>query len=212
MKNKIFGVFKKSKEDSKLNKEKLALLKKEKEREEMEENKEEEFLSQEELSSQEEFDVDAIDKEAVLEAILTGNDQKLIELLKGFNVEKEQILALKEQFLAEIKQSMYDEDLEVLNERFKGLNLTKITDIPNFKKFATLRSEGVGVVEAFTYANPQLFKTQESLKGYVKTGNFNKKSGGNIPIPENELKMWRSAFPNDSDEELIKRYNKAIRA
>ena len=34
MKNKIFGVFKKSKEDSKLNKEKLALLKKEKEREE----------------------------------------------------------------------------------------------------------------------------------------------------------------------------------
>ncbi|MBR2323736.1 MAG: hypothetical protein IKA39_02445 [Clostridia bacterium] len=212
MKNKIFGLFKKSKEDSKLNKEELALLKKDREREEMEENKEEEFLSQEEISSQEELDVDAIDKEAVLEAILTGNDQKLIELLKGFNVEKEQILALKEQFLAEIKQSMYDEDLEVLNERFKGLNLTKITDIPNFKKFATLRSEGVGVVEAFTYANPQLFKTQESLKGYVKTGNFNKKSGGNIPIPENELKMWRSAFPNDSDEELIKRYNKAIRA
>ena len=144
MKNKIFGVFKKSKDIPTFEKDEL--LSKDN--------------GEELTSTEDEVDVDGIDKEAVIEAILSGNDQKLIELLKGFGVEKEQILALKEQFLSEIKQSMYDEDLQTLNQRFKGLNLTQITDIPNFKKFAALRSEGLGVVEAFTYANPQLFKNK----------------------------------------------------
>lgn len=151
------------------------------------------------------------DKEEVIAAFLGGDDEKLFALLQPLGASKEEILAAKEQFIEAARRSLYRKDLAEILSKY-DLGVSDIREIPNFAKYAALRANGFSALDAFESANPRLIangsgKDRSHLTPITSRQGYT----GDAPIPENELKLWQSAFPKATLEELTKRYNKAKR-
>lgn len=160
----------------------------------------------------EEPDINSLDKEEIISAFLSGDDQKLFELLTPHGFTEEEITSAKEQFLTAARKSLFRRDLQEILSKYK-LNVVDIRDIPNYQKYAVLRSNGFSAIEAFESANPKMtLKSVDGDRTHMTPVTSRQGSSGDIPIPERDLKLWQSAFPKASMEELTKRYNKARRA
>ncbi len=157
-------------------------------------------------------ETESLDKEEVISAFLSGDDERLYALLSPLGFSEEEIKSAKEKFVEAARKSLFRRDLKEILSKYR-LGVSDIRDIPNYQKYAMLRANGFSAIEAFESANPKM--TLNSGKGsreHMAMVSSRQGSSGDVPIPEKELGLWRSAFPKASIEELTKRYNKARNA
>lgn len=155
-------------------------------------------------------DFTTLDRESLINAFLSGSDEELKRLLKPLGLSDEDIAAAKEEFLTAARNSLYRRDLREILQKYE-LNIGDIKMLPNFEKYAALRANGFSAIEAFESANPRLAANIKSNGNRSHMSPITSRQGGtgDVPIPESELKLWQSAFPKASIEELTKRYNTA---
>lgn len=153
-----------------------------------------------------------IDREEIIDAFLSDDEGKLYALLTPYGFSEEEIKEAKLQFVEAARKSLYRKDLQEILSVYR-LNVHDIRDIPNFAKYATLRASGFSAIDAFEGANPRLARESEKPSyEHMKPITARQGTSGDIPIPKEELKLWQSAFPKATTEELTKRYNKARRS
>ena len=112
-----------------------------------------------------------------------------------------------------------NEDFQILKNSFPELRECKtIMDIPNVKEFARFRDLGLNAVQAYSAANHD--EIRKNVVASVKRQNLNDtkehlrssatKSTKNTKdyIPNSELQLLRSAFPDKSDKEISELYRK----
>ena len=110
-------------------------------------------------------------------------------------------------------------DLEELKANYPELSeLEDVEKMENFKEFARFRTLGLSPVQAYSAANPEGVRKDAANSAKRKSLNDSKAhlrsnvpKGGAAPsahIPNDELKMLRSALPGKSDKEIYDIYKK----
>ncbi|MEG2002581.1 MAG: hypothetical protein RR107_05765 [Clostridia bacterium] len=146
--------------------------------------------------------------------MVNGSDDELVEYFAGLGVSKDEILTEKNALVQMAKDELFARDLEELQNEFEFLTAKTIQEIPNFEKFAKLRASGLSAIESFEGASGKLI-SMEYLKNrdsgsysHLKSSGLKGSAAGDVPIPKDELGIWKSAFPKDNLTALTKRYNK----
>jgi hypothetical protein len=106
-------------------------------------------------------------------------------------------------------------DLKSLKDVYPACASYKaITDIPNVKRFAELRELGLSAVEAFAATNRNLINSgsnsPKGSKSHLQTVVPKGATGGDNLIPRSEFNQLKELFPDLSNKEIIKLYNKSI--
>lgn len=110
-------------------------------------------------------------------------------------------------------------DLEALKANYPELSdLDDLEKLENFREFAKFRDMGLTPVQAYSAANPNGVRKDAANAAKRKSLNYSKahlrsnvpKSGAapSAHIPNDELKMLRSALPGKSDKEIYEIYKK----
>lgn len=108
-------------------------------------------------------------------------------------------------------------DLAEIKAAYAGLDDVKtIQDIPNFKRFAELRTKGLTAKEAYVAANPERVRTQaadaakkktlEDSKAHLKSSVPKGSKDTGAKMTRTEYREWKDLFPDLSDKELLKLY------
>lgn len=122
----------------------------------------------------------------------------------------------KQQEILDRYNAQAAKDLTELKKVFPHLTDVKdIKNIENFEYFGKLRDRGLSPEEAYKTANFDMLQgiqpdgTKGSKKHLKPTGKQGNKGSG-APVPNaDELASWRIMFPNKSDKEIIKIYQKS---
>lgn len=151
--------------------------------------------------------------EEIANTFITGSDEEVYEKLKRGGVTFDESVNIRKEFVKMAKERLFEKDLKELKDNFSDIKVESIYEIPSFRNFALLRGNGLSVKDAFLGANPKYVESRENKGDFShmtqkKIGKF---TNGELPIPQKELNLWRSAFPKDSLQQLTKRYNEAVK-
>ena len=113
-------------------------------------------------------------------------------------------------------------DLMYIKTQYPLEQAGKIEDIPNFSKFAELRSRGYEASDAYFIANKDNLMTKKVNAAKQKAISAEQKEhftklGGSagtddmLEIPSDVLESWKEDFPNDTPKQLKERYNRALK-
>ena len=96
---------------------------------------------------------------------------------------------------------------------------TSVKQLPNFSEFARLRDLGVSPKQAYIAANPEAVTAaaaesarQRSLndgKGHLKPAVRKSSKDNSLALSKKDMAMYRDAFPNLSDKEILALYKQA---
>ena len=157
---------------------------------------------------------DGFDKEYARQLLLEGNDEEIVEYFEKFGIPKDEVLRRKRQFQDDFKKKMFQGDLNEILKEFPFVTATDIKDIPNYNEFVKFRKLGLSAKDSFKAVNADYIiegKTKNRIDNsdysHMASLGVNGKSSKNVPIPEDVLSIWKSAFPKDNLTELTKKYN-----
>ena len=154
------------------------------------------------------------DKEYAKKLLIQGTDVEVIEYFANFGIDQEEILVRRDQFLEKFKGQMFQDDLNNILREFPFVTATNIREIPNYNEYVKFRKVGLSAKDSFKASNSDYI-----IQGKMKSGSDNSdyshlssigikgRASKNMPIPEDVLSIWKSAFPKDNLTELTKKYN-----
>ncbi len=153
-----------------------------------------------------------IDEENALNLIFNSSEEEFLTNFQEENISAEEILAGRKQVKEKLQNEIFSRDLKQIQEKYPYLNVNDIKKMPNFEKFAKLRSSNLSAIESFEGANSKFIlenskKRQVLNNSHLKQVSMKANQKAFMPIPKDELDIWKSAFPKDNFSELTKRYN-----
>lgn len=167
-------------------------------------------------SQQEERQVNfQAEKEKIMSLLVDGSEENISEYFLSQGVDPKEALKESRGLTALIKEKVWKEDLIAIQNEFSFVTAKTINEIPNFEKFVKLRTNGLTPIESFEGACGRLIAEQASKRrdegsyAHLKSAGLKSVAVGDVPIPKDEVGIWKSAFPNDTMTALTKRYNKS---
>ena len=139
-------------------------------------------------------------------------DEYKAELKKRDDEESARIAQISAEF-----EKVSQADLAELKKHFPELkDIKRLDELPNWQDFGRLRGVGVSAVTAYKNAcaddmakrKPTNTKTADGTKGHLRSNMGKSAKAGSSGPSMSELRVLRDSFPDLSDKEIIKLYNK----
>lgn len=169
---------------------------------------------------------DGEDLNEALEKAAAETEGKTLEEYRKENAEAEEL----EQAKAIIRKQKFEQlaaaDLSDLKKSFPDLlKKTAIRDcfdsFEDFKKFGSLRDNGIAAKDAYLAVNSEKIREKQSAAARQKAANDGKthiksvapkatSDGSNATMPKKTLEEWRDIFPDKSDKEIKELYRQSL--
>lgn len=168
----------------------------------------------------EKLGVQNVTEEGLLEAMIKMTAEASDTTVEDYKAElkrREEAEAAKNAELSAAYERVTQADLAALKAVYPELkDIKRIDELPNWQDFGRLRSIGVSPLTAYKNAcademakrMPSATKTAEGTKTHLRSAMGKSAKAGSSGPSMSELKVLRDSFPDLSDREIIKLYNK----